>query len=166
MVFQLDPAKSTVDFTLGATLHTVHGKFRMKDSVVRFDMATGTASGALVVDATSGDSGNGSRDRKMKKDVLESARYSEFRFNVQGIRGSIPPNGATQLQLIGIMSLHGSDHSMTVTAPVQVNNGVAMADVHFEVPYVKWGLKDPSTFILRVDKKVDIVVHAVGTLSR
>ena len=47
----------------------------------------------------------------------------------------------------------------------QVSNGHVTADVHFVVPYVEWGLKDPSTFILRVSKKVDITVHAVGTLS-
>jgi len=66
--------------------------------------------------------------------------------------------------MTGIMNLHGGDHVLTVTAPVQVSNGRVTADVHFVVPYVKWGLKDPSTFILRVQKKVDIIVHAVGIL--
>ena len=163
-VFQLDPAQSTVEFTLRDVLHTVHGTFKMKDSAVRFDPTTGFASGALVVDATSGNSGNSSRDKKMNKDILESAKYPEFRFTPQTIHGNIPASGASQVQMTGIMNLHGGDHVLTVTAPVQVSNGRVTADVHFVVPYVKWGLKDPSTFILRVQKKVDIIVHAVGIL--
>lgn len=163
-VFQLDPAQSTVEFTLGDVLHTVRGTFKMKDSTVRFDPTSGFVSGALVADATSGKSGNSSRDKKMNKDILESAKYPEFRFTPQTIHGNIPSSGATQVQMTGIMNLHGSDHVLTVTAPIQVSNGRVTADVHFVIPYVEWGLKDPSTFILRVQKKVDIVVHAVGTL--
>jgi len=163
--FQLDLAKSSVEFTLGDVLHTVHGKFRMKDSTVRFDRATGVASGTLIADATTGDTDNGARDKKMHKEVLESAKYPEFRFNVQTVRGNISANGTAQVEITGVMSIHGSDHPMTVTTPVTVSNGVASSDVHFEVPYVQWGIKDPSTFILRVAKKVDITVHAVGKLS-
>jgi polyisoprenoid-binding protein YceI len=164
-VFQLDPAQSTVEFTLGDVLHTVHGKFKMKDSTVHFDPASGLASGALVVDATSGSSGNSSRDRKMNKDILECAKYPEFRFILQSIKGSIPSSGSSQVEMTGVMNLHGGDHLFTVTSPVQVSNGHVTAEVHFVVPYVEWGLKDPSNFILRVNKKVDITVHAVGTLT-
>jgi hypothetical protein len=57
-VFILDPAKSTVEFTLGASLHTVHGTFKVKSGEIHFDPAKGTASGAIVVDALSGESGN------------------------------------------------------------------------------------------------------------
>jgi polyisoprenoid-binding protein YceI len=163
--FQLDAARSTVEFTLGDVMHTVHGKFRVKDSSVQFDQKTGTATGALVVDATSGDSGNGSRDKKMNKDILESAKYPEFRFTVQRVQGNVPANGTAELTLIGIMSVHGGDHPMTVSAPVTIDNGVASSDVHFVIPYVAWGMKDPSTFILRVEKKVEIVVHAVGKMQ-
>jgi len=49
--------------------------------------------------------------------------------------------------------------------PVQINHDHASADVHFIVPYVKWGLKNTSTFILRVSDKVNIDVHAVGHLA-
>lgn len=164
-VFHLDPAQSTVEFTLGDVLHTVHGTFKLKDSTVRFDLISGLASGALVVDSTSGYSGNSTRDKKMNKDILESAKYPEFRFTLQSIHGNIPSSGFSQVQMTGIMNLHGGDHVLTVTAPVQVSSGRVTAEVHFIVPYVEWGLKDPSNFILRVNKKVDITVHAVGTLT-
>ncbi|HUY95275.1 MAG TPA: hypothetical protein VMU71_08240 [Terracidiphilus sp.] len=35
----------------------------------------------------------------------------------------------------------------------------------FVVPYVKWGLKDPSVFILKVAKEVHIDLDLVGTVS-
>lgn len=163
--FKIDAAQSSVDFTLGDVLHTVHGTFHLKDSAIEFDPQSGSASGALVVDATSGDSGSKGRDKKMHKEILESAKYPEIRFTVQKITGSVPVNGTAQVQLSGIMNLHGSDHPMTVTAPVTVTNGHASTDVRFEVPYVQWGLKNPSTLFLRVSDKVDIVVHAVGNLA-
>lgn len=163
--FQVDPAKSQVEFTLGATMHTVQGTFHMKSGSVGFDTQTGTASGSLIVDATTAQTGNDGRDKKMHKDILESAKFPEIRFTVQKLQGTVPASGTSQVQMVGVMTLHGSDHPMTVTAPVQVTNGVASADVHFEVPYVKWGLKNPSTFLLRVSDKVEIVVHAVGTLA-
>jgi polyisoprenoid-binding protein YceI len=165
MVFQVDPSQSSVDFTLGDVLHTVHGTFHMKSSTVRFDPTTGAASGELVVDATSGNSGSKGRDKKMHKDVLESGKYQEIRFHVQRFQGKLQENGTSELQLGGIMTLHGSDHPFTVSAPVKLDGARAAAAVHFEVPYVKWGLKNPSTFILRVNDKVDIVVHAIGSLS-
>ena len=61
--FDLDPAKTTVTFTLGDVLHTVHGTFKAKTGHVTFDLASGAASGGFVIDATSGDSGNHTRDR-------------------------------------------------------------------------------------------------------
>ncbi len=42
----LDPAGAQIEFTLGATLHTVHGSFKLKHGEIRFDPATGSASGA------------------------------------------------------------------------------------------------------------------------
>src|SRR5712671_1999749 len=164
-VFTADPTQSRVDFTVGATMHTVHGTFRLKSGTLRFSTATGVAQGQLVVDAESGDSENKSRDGKMKKDILETQRYPEIIFTAQKVKGTIAAQGKSQVELDGIMTLHGQPHPMELTVPVEVNGGTVSADVPFEVPYVKWGLKNPSTFILRVSDKVQINVHMVGKFT-
>ena len=164
--FQLDPAQSKVDFTLGATMHTVHGTFRLKAGAVTFDPATGIASGQLVVDATTGESGNDGRDHKMKKDVLETQKYPDIVLTVQHFKGDVSADGVAKGEVSGIMSIHGADHPITLTLVLTRKGTGVVADTTFDVPYVAWGMKDPSTFILRVDKKVQMAVHAVGTLAQ
>lgn len=164
VVFEADAAQTTVEITLGATWHTVHGNFRLKSGTVRFDPATGVAGGELVVDATSGDTGNSSRDRKMHQEVLESQRYPEVRFAVQEVRGKVAGEGASQAQLKGTLTLHGEKHEMTIPVALRVAGGAVTAEAHFTVPYVEWGLKNPSTFLLRVERTVEVTVHAVGRI--
>jgi polyisoprenoid-binding protein YceI len=165
LVFHPDMQQSSVEFTLGDVLHTVHGTFRLKDSTVQIDRASQKASGAIVVDATSAKTGNDSRDHKMHTEVLESAKFPEIRYTLQSMEGNLSLTGSSEVRLSGIMSIHGGNHPITVSVPVQITNGIAMADVHFVVPYVQWGIKDPSTFILRVSKEVEITVHLKGSLS-
>lgn len=164
-VFQLNPTQSEVDFTLADVLHTVHGKFQLKSGVLRFDNSTGTASGELVVDATTGDSGSNARDRKMKKDILETQKFPTIVFAPQKLIGKVAANGGSQVQMQGTMTLHGRPHPMTLVIPLQVNGSSASALVHFDVPYEQWGLKNPSTLFLRVSNTVQIDVHAVGTIT-
>lgn len=164
-VFQINPTRSEVDFTLADVLHTVHGRFQLKSGVLRFDPATGVASGELVVDATTGESGSNARDKKMKKDILETQKFPDIIFTPQKVIGSVAANGGSQVQMQGVMTLHGGAHPMTLVVPVQVNGDAATALVHFDVPYEQWGLKNPSTLFLRVSNTVQIDVHAVGTIT-
>jgi polyisoprenoid-binding protein YceI len=166
MVFQLDPSQSQVKFTLADVLHMVHGTFQLRSGIIHFNPSTGAASGSLVVDATSGDSGNKSRDKRMHRQILEDQKYPEIVFIPQHVSGNFNSHGSSQMELHGVMTMHGQQHEMTVSMPVQVSQEEASADVHFVVPYVKWGLKNPSTFILRVSDKVNIDVHAVGHLAQ
>ncbi len=163
--FQLDPAKTTVRFTLGDVLHTVHGRFQAKGGSVNFDSATGTSSGAFVIDATSGESGNDGRDRKMHKEILQSQKYPEISFSPTRIVGPVPTQGEGTVQMEGIFRLHGAEHPMTLSVPVEVSGNNLSAKLHFVIPYVAWGLKNPSTFILRVSDKVAIDIDAAGQLS-
>jgi hypothetical protein len=54
---------------------------------------------------------------------------------------------------------------MTLTFSVQLGAGDQLqATAHVSVPFVAWGLHDPTTFILRADKTVGIDIHAAGQL--
>jgi polyisoprenoid-binding protein YceI len=132
---------------------------------VNFDTSTGSAGGLIAVDARSGDSGNKARDRKMHKEILESDKFSDITFAPQHVRGQILPEGNSQVTMDGLMTLHGQSHPMSITVPVTVHSRSATADLAFVVPYVQWGLKNPSTFILKVSENVNIDVHAVGQLQ-
>lgn len=164
--FTFNPAATTVHFTLGATLHTVHGTMRLKSGEIRFNPSTGEATGSVVVDATSAETGNKSRNQKMHREVLESARYPQIIFSVQHVTGTIQPAGNSPMQISGTFQLNGSTHPMTLPVTIErETNGDARATATFAVPYVQWGLKNPSTLFLRVSDHVDVEIDAVGGLK-
>ena len=164
-VLTLDPARTEIHYTLAAVAHTVHGTFKLKSGAIRFDPTTGKVSGAVVVDATSGSSGNDGRDSKMHREVLESQKYPEIVFTPQQVKGTVNQQGASQIEVSGIFRLHGQDHQMTLPVTLQLTGPEATASTRFSIPYQQWGLKNPSTFILRVKDTVDIDVHAVAHRS-
>jgi len=165
MTVELDPANTRIEFTVAATLHTVHGTFALKSGTVHFNPSTGSASGLVVVDATSGDSGNKGRDHKMHQEVLESQRYPEIAFMPTRMSGRVEFQGNSSVQIEGILRLHGTDHPITLTLPLQLQGKNLTTRTHFVIPYVAWGLKNPSTFILHVNEKVDIDISTVGRVS-
>ena len=138
----------------------------MKRGAIQFDPETGKAGGELVVDATSGSAGAMARDRRMHKEILQSDRYPEIVFRPDRVEGKVPAEGASQVQLHGSFSIHGADHEMTVPVDVQAAGGAYTATAHFVVPYIKWGMKNPSTFVLRVNDKVEITVHTVARAAK
>jgi polyisoprenoid-binding protein YceI len=160
--FELDPAQTKVSFTLDSTLHTVHGTFHLKRGRIQFDPATGQAGGELLIDATSGESGSNGRDKRMHKDILESTRYPDIVFTPQRLKGTVAMDGKSQVDVEGLLTLHGQSRPLTLTIQLQLQGGAGTADTEFSVPYQQWGMKNPSTFILRVSDKVELHVHAMG----
>lgn len=165
MTLQCDPAQTTAKFTLGATLHTVHGVFRVKRCEVHFDPMSGKLDGEIVFDATSGQSGNDSRDRKMHKEVIESARHPEIAFRPDRILGTVGATGVSSLQVHGMFGIHGAEHEITVPVDVKLDAEHWSASAHFPVPYAKWGMKDPSSLFLRVADSVDVEFQGTGVVK-
>ena len=163
--FILDPAQTKVNFTVNSTLHTVHGDFRLKHGSIQFDNRTGAATGELVVDSASGESGSDGRDKKMHKDILESPKYSDIVFTPQHVKGTVANEGKSTVEVEGILSMHGKSRPVAMPLEVELQNGAGSAEGSFSVKYQEWGMKNPSTFILRVNDTVLIHVHAVGKIT-
>ena len=156
------PAETNIGFTIGDSLHTIRGSFRLKRGEIDFDANTRAIHGIIVVDATSGQSGSRIRDRRMHRAILETVRYPEITFRPDRVDGQVSTSGASSVQVHGVFSIHGGDHEITLPARIQISPDHWILDLHFNIPYVQWGIKNPSTLLLRVSESVEIDVHATG----
>lgn len=160
VMVQVDPAATKVEFTVSSTLHTVHGSFHLKSGAITFDRTTGKASGTLVVDAASGESGNDKRDSKMQHEVLETQKFPELIFTAQEVTGKLADAGPSHLEVHGMFRIHGEEHPMTLAVDTQSKGGAIDAATKFDVPYIAWGMKNPSVAFLKVSNKVEIAIQA------
>jgi polyisoprenoid-binding protein YceI len=158
----LDPAQSKVRYTIDTTLHTVHGTFNLKNGSIHFDPATGKAGGEIIVFASSGESGNDSRDKRMHKEILETAKYPEVVFHPTQVEGNVASSGPSDVKLHGILSIHGTDHELTALVHAELAGDHWTGTGKFEIPYVTWGIKDPSNFFLKVKHVVNVELEMSG----
>jgi polyisoprenoid-binding protein YceI len=163
----LDPTQTEIRWKLGADLHTVDGTFKLKSGEFLFNPATDIAEGQILVDATTGESGNAARDKRMHDEVLESNRYPAIFFHPTHIQGGFKSgDGKQELVGEGTFNIHGADHPMELPVKVEIAGDKVTATARFTVPYVAWGMKNPSKFLLRVSKQVEIEVIAKGTITQ
>ncbi len=164
--FTINPASSSVAFALTGTGHEVHGKFQVTGGTILFDAGAATISGSVIVSAASGDSGDKGRDKNMHTQVLDVEHFADVTFEPRSYQGALSPTGDSTIQVSGVFTLHGAPHDIVVPMQVHIDGANLMAKGSFVVPYVKWGLKDPSVFILKVAKDVHIDLNLVGTVSK
>lgn len=163
---ELNAEKSAVSYLVSDTLHTVHGDFRIKSGHVSIDPASNAIAGAIVVDAASGNSGSATRDKRMTHDILEAQKYAEIRFSPASVTGSIAAPGASNVQVTGSFLIHGQEHQITIPMQIHMSPDELTATGDFTVPYVQWGMRNPSNFLIKVNDKVQIHLNAVGSLKR
>jgi polyisoprenoid-binding protein YceI len=160
-----DAAKTTIAYHLAGWPHITSGTFKLKSGTIRVDPVAGRMLGSLVVDAASGDSGHSVRDARMNNSVLEVQSFPEIRFEPQQVESHGTPPGEFPVSVRGVMTIHGSTHPLTVVARVERHNDTVVVHCNFAIPYVAWGLKDPSILFFTVAKEVDVEVTAVSHLE-
>jgi polyisoprenoid-binding protein YceI len=143
--FAVNPDTSEVQMTLNTTHEVVHGTFHIQSG---------------------GKTGNGSRDKKMSKDILEVGQHATVSFEPKTYTGAIAPSGDSTIQVTGIFTLLGTPHEITVPMLVHLEGTTATVKAHFAVPYIQWGLKDPSFMFWKADKDVAIDLFLNGRLSQ
>ena len=162
---ELDPSKTLIEFRLPGPLHTLHGTFKLERGTIIADPATGKAGGSIVVDARSGVTGIGKRDNDMRESVLEAQRYPEITFDPQHFTLKLEKDGQFQAKLDGVLTIHGARHEIVTDVRGQLAGNSLTAACHFSVPYVDWGMEDPSLFFLTVSKQVDIDIATEGRIT-
>ena len=100
----------------------------------------------------------------MTNDELKAPDYKTVAFAPTRFSGTFNPTGDSTLQVHGLFTLTGTPHEIDVPMQVQVNGEQIHAVGSFVIPYVQWGLKDPSTFMIHVNKEVHVDLDLSGTL--
>jgi polyisoprenoid-binding protein YceI len=161
----LDPAATEISFRLGARLHTVRGRFALAGGALAFDPDTGAASGEIRVDARSGNTGIERRDRVMHEEVLDSATHPLLALRPE--RVEVRTRGADALagRLYGRFEVRGASHPLALDFEGTRAGERATVRVRFDVPWVAWGLPDPSNVILSVDDTLAVEVVTTGRLE-
>jgi hypothetical protein len=122
-------------------------------------------SGSVVVLAGSGKTGNDSRDKKMNKDILKVDEYTTVSFAPKIYTGTIAPSGDSTIQVSGVFTLLGNPHDITIPMQIHMDGSKATARAHFVIPYVQWGLKNPSFMFWKAENDVAIDLNLVGQVA-
>jgi polyisoprenoid-binding protein YceI len=161
----LDPAQTKVHFMVDSTLHAVHGSLALKTGSLQFDPQTGKASGAIVVNVLTADTGNSSRDQRLHKEILETWKFAEATLRPSQIDGQVSLTAPSDFKVKGVITLHGTDHELVADVHSEFSGDHWKGTAKFDVPYTKWGIKDPSNFFLHVKPIVNVDLELAGTIS-
>ena len=162
--FAVNPEASEIKMTLKTTHEVVNGTFQVQSGSIEFDRSNAKMSGSVAILAGSGKTGNDSRDKKMDKDILKVDQYATISFEPKTYTGTIPPSGDSTIQVSGVFTLLGNPHDLTIPMQIHIDGSKATARAHFVVPYVQWGLKNPSFLIWKAENEVAIDLSLVGNI--
>jgi len=164
LALRLLPDKTSLTFTVKATGHAIDGAIALADGEIRFDTVTGAASGQVTIDLRRAATGNRLRDHEMHSSVLDSEQYPVATFRPSRVVGSLSRSGPSELMLAGILDFHGVDHSLTLPVRAVVTGETVVATTAIEIPYVAWGLRNPSLLFLRVAPIAAVSLRTEGSL--
>ena len=161
-----DPAATVIHFTVKSLLHDARGSFKLKGGVLAVDPTSGLAQGEVLIDATTGTTGNQGTDARLQKEVLESGRYPSIFFHAEHLEGHLPESdGAADVTAVGTFNIHGVDHAEQIRMHVVRSGSAFTATGQFTIPYVAWGMKDPSTGMIHYAKQAIVNIDAKGSLK-
>jgi polyisoprenoid-binding protein YceI len=163
--FAVNPDASEVKMKLNTTHEVVDGTFHIQSGSINFDRTASHLSGIVIVAAGSGKTGNDSRDKKMNKDILKVDQFATVSFAPKAYNGTIAASGDSAIQVSGVFTLLGTAHDLTIPMQIHRDGSKAMARAQFVVPYVRWGLKNPSFMFWKADNDVAIDLNLVGQVS-
>jgi len=144
-----------------ATLHKVKGKtgsvkgrvsLSLEESSVKMD-------GTIRIDASSLVTGNGRRDRSMRKNQLEVKSHPTILFRPTGLAGPVQDlfhQKSATFQIRGDLTLHGVTKKLKIPVHAYRDQGRILIEGSFPVELKDYNIKNPSRFLLRVKDRIRV----------
>jgi hypothetical protein len=163
--FVVNADRSVVKMTLKTNHEIVDGTFHVQAGEIVFDRSAPQMAGSVVIAAGSGKTGNDLRDKKMDKEILKVDQYATVSFAPKSYSGTIAAVGDSIIQASGVFTLLGTPHDLTIPLQIHIEGTNATARARFTIPYVQWGLKNPSFMIWKADNDVAIELTLEGKVA-
>jgi hypothetical protein len=163
--FAVNPDASEVKIKLNTNHEVVNGTFHVQSGAINFDAAAAQISGIVIVAAGSGKTGSDMRDKRMNKEILKVDQFTTVSFAPKTYTGTIAPSGDSTIQVSGVFTLLGTPHDLAIPMQIHRDGTTATAKAEFIIPYVQWGLKNPSLLIWKAENDVTIDLNLVGQIA-
>lgn len=164
---RIDPARSVLGFTISRPGETIEGTVGEFSGEVVFDPGRPDRSAVrLQVRAASLATGNGLRDRKMRKSCLEVERFPDIVFQSTSIRlagdgsaGSerpLAPGAGRRALVEGTLGLHGVERSILFPVAIRYDTGSLTAEGELDLKLSDHGIPIPRFLWMVLDDAVRV----------
>ena len=167
--YRVDPVHSRVIFEMKATLHTVEGKTSAVSGTFTRSAAPSAdgfaVGGRIVIAARTLDTGNGTRDKRMRSESLAVDQFPEIVFVPSRATGSVAsftPGSTAKFKLEGSLAVRGVTKPVSLDVTARFAEQGISADGTTTMSFLDFGVPDPSNFFLRVKPNLTIKVHVEG----
>ncbi|MCI0409159.1 MAG: YceI family protein [Acidobacteria bacterium] len=168
--FTILPTRSTVRFDADATGHTVHGITHQVSGWVSFDPEdlSRRAEVSFKVEAATLDTGNKSRDKKMRDSHLETGRHPVIVFQSSKVKAIAPTlrAGETQeMEVTGALSLHGTERVISFPVKAVRRGEELVVTGETSLRMTDYGIPIPAFLFMKVKDEVKVMFEVVATPS-
>lgn len=170
LTLRLDPGLSSLTFVVSRSGETVEGTAPGFTGEVHVDPERPNegASVVLRLDAASLDTGNGLRDRKMRRTHLEVAAYPEIVFESTAVTMQdapsepLGPGRPRQAIVEGRLELHGVARTLRIPVVLRYDGGSLGADGEVAFALSDHAIPIPRFLWFVLDDKVTVKFHLVA----
>ncbi len=101
----------------------------------------------------------------MNKNILKVEQFSTVSFAPKAYTGTVAASGDSAIQVSRVFTLLGTPHDLTIPIRIHIDGLKATARAELIIPYVEWGLKNPSFLIWKAENSVEVQIDLVGEVS-
>lgn len=101
-------------------------------------------------------------EEHFNENYMESAKFPKAKFNgkIEGYNSSMLNAPVSDIKVTGILSVHGVEKTITISAKLGLEDGKLVGTSKFKVTPENYGIKIPSLVRDKIGKEMEITVKA------